>query len=34
MFASPSPRGLGMDKPLIRLVVHWTLLATPEPYYQ
>jgi ATP-dependent DNA helicase RecQ len=26
--------GMGIDKPAIRLVVHWTLPATPEAYYQ
>jgi ATP-dependent DNA helicase RecQ len=26
--------GLGIDKPRIRLVVHWTLPPTPEAYYQ
>ena len=26
--------GMGIDKPQIRLVVHWTLPATPEAYYQ
>ena len=26
--------GMGIDKPRIRLVVHWTLPATPEAYYQ
>jgi ATP-dependent DNA helicase RecQ len=26
--------GMGIDKPQIRMVVHWTLPATPEAYYQ
>ena len=26
--------GMGIDKPRIRLVVHWTLPPTPEAYYQ
>jgi len=26
--------GMGIDKPRIRMVVHWTLPATPEAYYQ
>jgi ATP-dependent DNA helicase RecQ len=26
--------GMGIDKPEIRLVVHWTLPPTPEAYYQ
>jgi ATP-dependent DNA helicase RecQ len=26
--------GMGIDKPQIRLVVHWTLPPTPEAYYQ
>ncbi len=26
--------GMGIDKPQIRLVVHWTAPATPEAYYQ
>ena len=25
---------MGIDKPRIRLVVHWTLPPTPEAYYQ
>jgi len=25
---------MGIDKPQIRMVVHWTLPATPEAYYQ
>jgi superfamily II DNA helicase RecQ len=28
------PFGLGIDKPTVRLVVHWTLPPTPESYYQ
>ena len=34
VFARRGPRGLGIDKPDVRLVVHWTLPATPEAYYE
>jgi superfamily II DNA/RNA helicase len=34
MLTSATPRGLGIDKPQVRLVVHWTLPATSEAYSQ